>query len=205
MKFDIKNRVTGKVQFTSEINVNKNTLDKVKIGLAVKWALKAGADLRDADLRGACLRGAYLEGADLQGADLEDADLEGADLEDAKGLPPVPKIDDLDGQILAAIEAGGELDMKNWHGKNNEFCGTTHCRAGWAAHLAGEAGKSLEDAVGTRVAGALIYAASYPDLSVPDFYIDNETAIKDIKARAAHVVGVSIAAAIRKVKTDLYS
>ena len=57
----------------------------VKLGLAVKTAFKAGAnltgaDLTRADLAGANLTGAYLTGADLAGADLAGAYLAGADL-----------------------------------------------------------------------------------------------------------------------------
>jgi len=240
MKFDIKNRFTGKVQFTAEIKARKNASEGVKIGLAVKWAYETGADLRDAnlggadltgaylrdadlrdanlrdadlrgaDLTGADLRGAYLRdanltganltGANLRGANLRDADLRGADLRDAcltgaylrgadlrgaKSIPPVPKIKNLDGKILAAIKTGGELDMSHWHGPEDNWCGTTHCRAGWAIHEAGKKGRVLENAVGCAAAGALIYAKAYPDLPVPDFYCGYETALKDIKKRAA--------------------
>jgi hypothetical protein len=56
-----------------------------KLGLAVQWAIKSGANLRGADLGGANLgdanlRGADLVGADLRGANLGDANLRGADL-----------------------------------------------------------------------------------------------------------------------------
>jgi len=73
MKFDIKNRFTGKTQFTADIDCSGDESTRFKIGLSVKWAIKNGADLR----------GAYLRGADLSGADLRDADLRGADLRDA--------------------------------------------------------------------------------------------------------------------------
>ena len=174
MKFEIKNRFTGAVQFNAEINAEKETSDSVKIGLAVKCAVNSGADLSGADLRG----------ANLRDADLGDAYLGGADLGGAKGIPPIPKIDNLDGAILAAIEAGGALEMGNWHGPDDHWCGTTHCRAGWAIHEAGQEGKALQDAFGVAAAGALIYAASYPDLPVPDFYCSNEAALKNIEARA---------------------
>ena len=80
MKFEIKNRFRGTVQFTAEIDCKDDASTFVKIGLAVKWAFKSGAYLRGADLRGADLRGADLGGADLRGADLRGADLRGADL-----------------------------------------------------------------------------------------------------------------------------
>jgi hypothetical protein len=83
IKFNVTNRFTGKLAFTAEIDCAEDTTHSVKIGLAVKWALKTGADLRDADLRDADLRDADLCGADLRDADLRDADLCGADLRDA--------------------------------------------------------------------------------------------------------------------------
>ena len=78
MKFDILNRFTGVVQITAEIECGDNELTSVKIGLAVKWAFKSGADLSGADLSGADLSGANLSGANLRGANLrgaKDADL----------------------------------------------------------------------------------------------------------------------------------
>ena len=93
MQFEIKNRFSGAVQFTAEIDCAADTSAAVKIGLAVKWAVGTNADLRGADLswadlRGADLRGAYLRGADLSGAYLRGADLSwaylrGADLSGA--------------------------------------------------------------------------------------------------------------------------
>jgi hypothetical protein len=131
-----------------------------------------GADLRDADLNGAYLGGAYLGGVDLRGVDLRRVDLRGADL---------LKIKNIDAAILAAIDArGNELRMSSWH-----TCGTTHCRAGWAIHLAGDAGYKLEKVVGSAAAGALIYAASRPDKPVPDFIASDAVALADLRACAA--------------------
>ncbi len=71
--------------------------------------------------------------------------------------------------------------MGQWH----HPCGTTHCRAGWAVALAGDAGKTLEWSHGTSAAATLIYLASDPKLQkVPDFYCDNETALADMKRLA---------------------
>jgi hypothetical protein len=58
MKFEIKHRWTGTVIFTAEIEADGDTAISVKLGLAVRAALKAKADLRGADLRGADLSGA---------------------------------------------------------------------------------------------------------------------------------------------------
>ena len=46
-KFDVLNRWTGKVQFAAEITVTPDMTPSVKLGLAVKWGYRAGADLRD--------------------------------------------------------------------------------------------------------------------------------------------------------------
>ena len=119
-------------------------------------------------------RGADLSGAVLSGAVLRDADLSGAVLRE------IPVVENIDAKILAAIEAGGKLKMTDWH-----TCKTTHCRAGWAVTLAGEAGLKLEEKFGPAVAGTLIYHASRPDKRIPDFYCDDATAMADIKACAA--------------------
>jgi hypothetical protein len=80
IKFDVKNRFTGAVQFTAEIDCGDDASPGIKLGLAVTWAKKEDANLRGADLRGADLRGADLWDANLRGADLWDANLRGADL-----------------------------------------------------------------------------------------------------------------------------
>jgi hypothetical protein len=94
MKFDILNRFTREVQFTAEINCDNDASASIKIGLAVKWAIKTGADLAGADLAGASLAGALKI--------------------DEKDIPVIPNID---AAILAAIEGGGKLDMGSWHGR----------------------------------------------------------------------------------------
>jgi len=68
IKFDVFSRVAGAVQFTSEIEARDKDLGSVKLGLAVRWAVKNDANLRDAHLRGAYLRGANLRDANLSGA-----------------------------------------------------------------------------------------------------------------------------------------
>ena len=83
MVFEIKNRFTGAVQFTAEIDCDPDMSISVKIGLAVMWALKTNANLRDAYLGDAYLRGADLRDAVLRDADLRDANLRGADLSGA--------------------------------------------------------------------------------------------------------------------------
>ena len=70
--------------------------------------------------------------------------------------------------------------MSTWH-----TCETTHCRAGWAIHLAGAAGAALEFGMGAPAAGALIYAASRPNKPIPNFYADNKTAMQSMRDDAA--------------------
>lgn len=93
MKFEVRNRYSGKMQFVAEIDCDEDEAYEVKLGLAVDWGVKnkvdlrwanlSGADLREADLWGADLSRAYLSGADLRGAYLNGADLSGADLSEA--------------------------------------------------------------------------------------------------------------------------
>jgi uncharacterized protein YjbI with pentapeptide repeats len=137
-------------------------------------AVLSGAVLRGADLSGAVLRGAVLRDADLRDAVLRDAVLSGADLRDA------PKIENIHQKVYAAASQPGALDMGDWH-----RCETTHCRAGWVTHLAGDEGRALEDRIGTPAAASLIYLASDPAIDrIPDFYCSNETALEDMKRLA---------------------
>ncbi|MCI0655752.1 MAG: pentapeptide repeat-containing protein, partial [Acidobacteria bacterium] len=142
----------------------------------------SGANLSRADLSRADLSGANLSRANLSRANLSGADLYGADLyETVKRLASVPS---LHRRMLAAIEAGGVLDMDSWHG---ESCETTHYRSGWAIHLAGPAGQMLEACMGPATAGALIHLVSCPQLEgkVPDFHCSNDDAMADIRRLAA--------------------
>ena len=80
IKFDIMNRFSGDVQFTAEIDCADDAVRSVKVGLALKWAVKTGADLYGADLSGANLSGADLTHANLTHANLTGANLTGASL-----------------------------------------------------------------------------------------------------------------------------
>ena len=89
----------------------------------------------------------------------------------------VPIVDDLDRKVAEAAGAEGDrLDMSTWH----KSCGTTHCRAGWAVALAGEAGRKLESIIGTEAAGRAIYEASTGRIA-PDFYASDKAALADIR------------------------
>jgi hypothetical protein len=88
--FEIRNRWTNAVQVTAQIDCAPDAPESVKLGLAVRWAVKERANLRGAKLRGVDLREVDLREADLReadlcwaylfGVDLREADLRGADL-----------------------------------------------------------------------------------------------------------------------------
>ena len=120
--------------------------------------------------RGLAVKAAYSSGADLRGADLG-----GAYMSEC----PV-KIEGIHQKVYAAASVPDALDMGDWH-----VCETTHCRAGWVVHLAGDGGRALEWMMGTPAAAAMIYMASDPTLEkVPDFYCSNEEALADMKRLA---------------------
>lgn len=84
------------------------------------------------------------------------------------------------------------LEMSGWHGDRHpeNWCGTTHCRAGAAIACNGVQGFELEQAFGPAMAGALIYAASYraagKPITIPDFYnMDNAGVLEEMKQLAA--------------------
>jgi hypothetical protein len=67
--------------------------------------------------------------------------------------------------------------MGDWH-----TCDTTHCRAGWVVHLAGQAGGELEKKTSTLFAAMQIYKKS-SDIKVPPtrFFETNEKAMEDMR------------------------
>jgi len=150
----------------------------------------AGANLTDANLTDAYLAGAYLAGAKnapvATAAALPSVPYvrpSGTDADRAARYrqrhPEVSVVEQLDAKILDAITVGGgRLDMGQWH-----YCETTHCRAGWAITLAGEAGRKLEEKCGPRWAGAMIYRASTG--RAPYFFASDADALADIRRCAA--------------------
>jgi uncharacterized protein YjbI with pentapeptide repeats len=217
MKIEIKHRWSGEVLFTAELTAEFEAKGHaVQLGAAIKLAVKARANLAGANLAGAYLAGANLAGANLAGANLAGAYLAGANLAGAYlagaylagaylaradlagaylagAIPPeeIPVIPNIDAEILKAIETGGRLDMGSWHGPHDHWCGTTHCRAGWAIHIAGEKGKALQDKVGPQMAGTLIYHASRPGVPAPWFFASNDDALADIRKCAAEQIAAS--------------
>ena len=90
----------------------------------------------------------------------------------------IPKIENIHQKVFAAASGKNALNMGNWHTGD-----TTHCRAGWVVHLAGEAGKALEQHTTTAFAAMQIYHKSNPDVPVSPlrFYESNEVAMADMK------------------------
>ena len=167
MKFDVLNRFTGNVKFTAEIDCEQDTPRSLKLGLAVQWAVKTEADLTRADLTCANLTEANLTEADLTWANLTWADW-------------VPKIKNIHQTVYEAASKPKALEMADWH-----TCETTHCRAGWVVHLAGNAGRVMEGVYGTGSAAALIYMVSDPSMKrVPNWTDTNENALADMKRLA---------------------
>ena len=103
MKFEIQNRWSSAVQFECELSAEIETQSfGLRLGFAIKTAVKNRAILRDTDLSGAILRDTDLSGADLSGAILSDTDLRGAILRGA-----ILRDTDLSGAILSDTDLSG--------------------------------------------------------------------------------------------------
>lgn len=96
------------------------------------------------------------------------------------GQPAIPVIGNIHTKVYeVASVPEGALDMGEWH-----KCNTTHCRAGWVVHLAGEAGYALERFHDTLLAAQLIYRESGYLINPCRFYDGNTAALADMKALA---------------------
>jgi uncharacterized protein YjbI with pentapeptide repeats len=108
-KFGILNRFTGAVQVSVEIECKPNELPSIKLGFAVKAAIKCGANLEGANLCGVNLCGAYLCGANFDGANFDGANFEGACLDGAN----------LEGASLCGVNlCHASLEGANFEGAN---------------------------------------------------------------------------------------
>jgi hypothetical protein len=86
-------------------------------------------------------------------------------------------IENIHQKVCEAVMLPDALNMESWH-----TCDTTHCRAGWVTHLAGEKGKILEAHTSTEFAAMQIYKASSPiRVFPPRFYDSNAKALEDIQ------------------------
>jgi hypothetical protein len=94
-------------------------------------------------------------------------------------VPEIPIIPDIHKRIYERVSQPGALDMGSWHA-----CETTHCRAGWVVHEAGEAGYALEKFHNTALAAQLIYRASGYEINPSRFYDPADVAMADMKRLA---------------------
>ena len=84
MKFEVKKVLSGEVMFTADIKCKADDEAGIKLGLAIKWAIKEKISLYGANLYGANLVRANLVRANLDGANLDGANLYGANLYGAR-------------------------------------------------------------------------------------------------------------------------
>ena len=92
----------------------------------------------------------------------------------------IPVIPDIHKRIYeAASRKGNTLDMSTWH-----TCETTHCRAGWVVHEAGNAGYALEAQTSTLFAAMQIYKNSGYEISPVRFFDTSSEAMADMKRLA---------------------
>lgn len=94
-------------------------------------------------------------------------------------VPPIPVIPDIHKAVFAAVSQPKALDMGAWH-----TCETTHCRAGWVVHLAGEAGYALEAFHNTELAAMLIYRESGYPINPARFHDSDKVAMDDMRKLA---------------------
>ena len=109
MKYEIRNRYTGNVQFTAEIDCEEDAPRSTKVGLAAKWAIKNGADMSGADMSYADMRHAVMRDADMSGANMRRADMRRAVMRDA----------DMRGAVMSGADMRG-ADMRRAVGQGSE-------------------------------------------------------------------------------------
>ncbi len=94
-------------------------------------------------------------------------------------IEAIPAIKDIHKKVYESASKPDCLNMATWHS-----CETTHCRAGWVVHLAGEAGYALEKRTDPVFAAMQIYKASGYEISPGRFYDSNDKALEDMKRLA---------------------
>jgi hypothetical protein len=92
----------------------------------------------------------------------------------------VPIVPNLHQKVYRAAKKKGALEMADWH-----WCETTHCRAGWVVHLAGQQGYDLERRVTASLAAQMIYEASTgKPVHENAFYVGNSEALRSMRNAA---------------------
>ena len=112
MNFEIKNRYTENVIFIAKIDVSEDCDYGLKLGMAVRQAIKQGVSLRGANLEGVNLEGANLidvnlGGANLIGAILASVNLKGSDLRGANLIGAILRGANLEGANLKGSDLRG--------------------------------------------------------------------------------------------------
>jgi hypothetical protein len=131
MKFEIKNRWTGAVQYACELTAEvAGKSYGFQLGFAVIAAHVSNADLSNADLRGCALRGSDLSGSDLSGSDLRGSDLSNADLSNAVLRGSVLRGSDLRGSDLSGSDLRGS-DLSGSDLSNAVLRGCALSNADW--------------------------------------------------------------------------
>ena len=128
MIHSIHHRHTGAVIFTTEIEADENTSDAVKLGLAVRAAVREGADLSRANLSRANLTGADLSWTNLSVADLTWADLTDANLRDAD----LSRADLTGANLSWANLSGADLSGADLTGANLSRANLSRANLRWA-------------------------------------------------------------------------
>jgi len=132
MKFEIKKRFTSEVLLAGEFPAEyEKAGEGVKLGAAVKLAVKARVDLAHADLGGvnlahASLASAKLMGANLVAADLSHADLSHADLSQAD----LTRANLVGANLTRAYLAGTDLAHACFAGANLSHAYLAHAYVG---------------------------------------------------------------------------
>jgi hypothetical protein len=93
-------------------------------------------------------------------------------------MADIPVIENIHQKLFDAVSKPNALAMDSWH-----TCDTTHCRAGWIVHLAGDKGYALEAHTTTLFAAMQIYHNSQPKIPVSPvrFFETNTVALADIE------------------------
>lgn len=91
----------------------------------------------------------------------------------------VPVIKNIHTAIFEAAKEPNALNMASVHS-----CDTTHCRAGWVVHLAGDAGYALEARTSWMFAAMQIYKESGSPISPNKFHETDDEALADMKTLA---------------------
>jgi len=169
IKFDVKNRYTGDVQFTAEIECDDNADMSIKLGLAIQWGYKnkkplEGANMEGANMAGANMAGANMAGANMAGANMEGAYMAGANMEGANMAGANMAV----ANMAVANMAGANMARANMAGANMEHAymaganmeGANMARANMAVANMEGANMAGANMAGANMAGAYMAGAN---------------------------------------------